>query len=103
LHLGNYEGALKNFVALQDSGEYECYFCIVDWHALTSMYGNVDELRGNIYELLADYISAGLDPKKSVIFLQSSVKEHAELHLLFSMITPISWLERVPSYKEKST
>jgi len=102
LHLGNYEGALKNFVMLQDSGEYECYFCIVDWHALTSMYEKTDQLKNNIYELLADYLASGLDPQKSVIFLQSSVKEHAELHLLFSMITPISWLERVPSYKEKS-
>lgn len=102
LHLGNYEGALKNFVELQNSGKYDCYYCIVDWHALTSIYAKPDELQHNIYELLADYLSSGLDPQKSTIFLQSSVKEHAELHLLLSMITPTAWLERVPSYKEKS-
>lgn len=101
LHLGNYEGALASWVALQNSGKYECYFTIVDWHALTSVWENTSELVERIYQVAADYIAAGLDPQKSAIFVQSQVKEHAELHLLLSMITPISWLERVPSYKEK--
>jgi len=103
LHLGNYEGALKNFVHLQNSGEYDCYYFIADWHALTVLNDNTEQLRNNIYELIADFLSAGLSPDKSVLFLQSSVKEHAELHLLFSMIIPKSWLERVPSYKEKAS
>lgn len=101
LHLGNYEGALSNWVNLQNSGKYECYFTIVDWHALTSVWEDTSELVERIYQVAADYITAGLDPDKSAIFVQSQVKEHAELHLLLSMITPIPWLERVPSYKEK--
>jgi len=101
LHLGNYEGALKNWVNLQNSGKYEMYFCIVDWHALTTAYEDTSGLVDNIYHLAADYIAAGLDPDKVTIFVQSDVKEHAELHLLLSMIAPIPWLERVPSYKEK--
>ncbi len=100
LHLGNYEGALKNWVSLQD--EYDMYCCIVDWHALTADYDKTSELPGKIFEVAVDYISAGLDPNKCAIFVQSAVKEHAELHLLFSMIIPIPWLERVPSYKEKA-
>ena len=101
LHLGNYEGALKNWVKLQDEGEYEMFFCIVDWHFLTSGYSDTDGLKNRVKELAIDYLSAGLDPEKCVIFVQSQVKEHAELHLLLSMITPTSWLERVPSFKEK--
>ena len=101
LHLGNYEGALKNWVDLQNSGKYEIYFCIVDWHALTTAYEDTSDLVERIYQITADYIAAGLDPEKVAIFVQSDVKQHAELHLLLSMITPIPWLERVPSYKEK--
>ncbi|MCD6594914.1 tryptophan--tRNA ligase [bacterium] len=101
LHLGNYEGALKNWVDLQNSGKYEIYFCIVDWHALTTAYENTADIVERIYQITADYIAAGLDPEKVAIFVQSDVKQHAELQLLLSMITPIPWLERVPSYKEK--
>jgi len=100
LHLGNYEGALKNWVALQD--EYEMYGCIVDWHALTADYEETAEFPDRIFQVALDYLAAGLDPEKCSIFVQSHVKEHAELHLLFSMIVPIPWLERVPSYKEKA-
>ncbi|MCP4583408.1 MAG: tryptophan--tRNA ligase [candidate division Zixibacteria bacterium] len=102
LHLGNYEGALKNWVKLQNGGKYDMYCCIVDWHFLTSGYNETEGLKNSVKELAIDYLSAGLDPTKSAIFVQSEVKEHAELHLLFSMITPTSWLERVPSYKEKA-
>ncbi len=101
LHVGNYEGALKNWIKLQDEGKYDCYYCIVDWHSLTVLYDNPEVVRKNTIEVLIDFLSAGLNPEKSVIFRQSDVKEHSELHLLFSMITPISWLERVPTYKEK--
>lgn len=100
LHLGNYEGALKNWVALQN--EYEMYCCIVDWHSLTSLYDHTEVLNDQIFQMAVDFISSGLDPEKCAIFVQSQVKEHAELHLLLSMIIPIPWLERVPSYKEKS-
>lgn len=100
LHLGNYEGALKNWVALQD--EYEMYGCIVDWHALTVDYEQTAEFPDRIFQVALDYLAAGLDPDKCSIFVQSHVKEHAELHLLFSMIVPTPWLERVPSYKEKA-
>lgn len=100
LHLGNLEGALANWVKLQD--EYECYFCIVDWHALTSDYDQTKDLKERIFQMTVDYLAAGLDPDKCAIFVQSQVKEHAELHLLLSMITPVPWLQRVPSYKEKS-
>lgn len=100
LHLGNYEGALKNWVELQD--RYETYLCIVDWHSLTSDYADTDGIKDRVFQMACDYLAAGLDPQKCSIFIQSEVKEHAELHLLFSMITPISWLERVPSYKEKA-
>jgi tryptophanyl-tRNA synthetase len=100
LHLGNYEGALKNWVNLQD--EFEMYSCIVDWHALTSDYDETVKLPERIRQMAIDYLAAGLNPEKTAIFVQSHVKEHAELHLLFSMIIPIPWLERVPSYKEKS-
>lgn len=99
LHLGNLEGALRPWIRLQD--EYEMYCCIVDWHALTTRYHEADQILPASRQVAADYIAAGLDPKKCAIFLQSHVKEHAELHLLLSMITPLGWLERVPSFKEK--
>jgi len=99
LQLGNYMGALANWVTLQDS--YECFFTIVDWHALTSDYADPGAIRENILEVAADWLAAGLDPQRSTIFVQSQVPEHAELHLLLSMIVPLPWLERVPSYKEQ--
>ena len=99
LHLGNFMGALDNWVRLQD--EYECFFIIVDWHALTTDYANPGPIRENIFEVACDWLAAGLDPARSALFVQSEVKEHAELHLLLSMSTPLSWLERVPSYKEQ--
>lgn len=99
LHLGNYLGALQNWVRLQD--EYECFFMIADWHALTTLYQDPSALRENTRQVALDFLAAGLDPEKSVIFVQSSVREHAELHLLYSMMTPLGWLERVPTYKEK--
>ncbi len=99
LHLGNYMGALANWVKLQE--EYECYFFIADWHALTTDYGDTSLIVSNLKEVMLDYLAAGLDPERSVIFLQSLVPQHAELHLLLSMITSLGWLERVPSYKEQ--
>jgi tryptophanyl-tRNA synthetase len=99
LHLGNYEGALRNWVRLQD--QYEMYVGIVDLHALTTMHEDTSELRESCLQLAIDYISAGIDPERTPIILQSLVPEHTELHLLFSMVTPVSWLERVPTYKEK--
>jgi tryptophanyl-tRNA synthetase len=99
LHLGNYMGALANWVKLQD--EYECYFFIADLHALTTDYADPSRLKLNTLDVALDYLAAGLDPERSTIFIQSHVPQHAELHLLFSMITPLGWLERVPSYKEQ--
>jgi tryptophanyl-tRNA synthetase len=99
LHLGNLVGALSNWVKLQD--QYECFFFIADLHALTTGYENVKKLPEDTLDMAADLLSVGLDPKKCVIFKQSDVPEHAELHLLLSMITPLSWLERVPTYKSK--
>jgi tryptophanyl-tRNA synthetase len=101
LHLGNYMGALANWVKLQNSEQYECYFFIADWHALTTEYADTSQVVPNIMEAMLDYLAAGLDPAKSVLFLQSKVLQHAELHLLLSMITSIGWLERVPTYKEQ--
>ena len=101
LHLGNYMGALHNWVKLQDSAQYECYFFIADWHALTTDYADTSNVASATLEVMKDYLAAGLDPAKSVLFLQSNVLEHAELFLLFSMITPLGWLERVPTYKEQ--
>lgn len=98
LHWGNYFGALKNWVKLQD--DYDCYYFIADWHALTTGYEHTDEIAPSVTEMLKDWLAAGLDPKKSVIFIQSWVPEHAELHLLLSMVAPIGWLERVPSFKD---
>jgi len=99
LHLGNYMGALANWVKLQD--QYECYFFIADWHALTTDYADTSQIVPNTKDVLLDYLAAGLDPEKSVLFLQSRVLQHAELTLLLGMITPLGWLERVPSYKEQ--
>lgn len=99
LHLGNYVGALQNWVKMQD--DYRCFFCVVDWHALTTDYADTSRVKENSLEVTFDWLAAGLDPEKSVLFLQSHVPEHAELHLLFSMITPLGWLERVPTYKEQ--
>ena len=98
-HLGNYLGALENWVKLQN--DYECFFSIVDLHALTSAFEDTSKIPENIHNMALDWLSAGLDPEKNVIFIQSKVKEHAELHLLLSMMTPLSWLERVPTYKDK--
>jgi tryptophanyl-tRNA synthetase len=101
IHLGNYMGALHNWVRLQNEPQYECYFCVVDWHALTTDYAEPSQISANAREVMIDYLAAGLDPARSVLFVQSQVKEHAELHLLLSMITPLGWLERVPTYKEQ--
>jgi tryptophanyl-tRNA synthetase len=101
LHLGNYMGALHNWVRLQNQPEYECYFFIADWHALTTDYADPSLIASNRREVILDYLAAGLDPARSVLFVQSDVKQHAELHLLLSMITSIGWLERVPTYKEQ--
>jgi len=99
LHLGNYVGALENWVRMQD--EYQCFFCVVDWHALTTDYADTSRVKENSLEVALDWLAAGLDPEKSVLFIQSHVPAHAELHLLLSMITPLGWLERVPTYKEQ--
>jgi tryptophanyl-tRNA synthetase len=99
LHLGNYMGALANWVKLQD--QYECYFFIADWHALTTDYADTSQIPAYSQGVLLDYLAAGLDPDRSVIFLQSKVLQHAELCLLLGMITPLGWLERVPSYKDQ--
>jgi tryptophanyl-tRNA synthetase len=101
LHLGNYFGALQNWVKLQDDPSNECFFFIADWHSLTSDYADTSQIAQNSIEIATDFLAAGLDPKKVVIFQQSQVMEHAELHLLLSMITPLGWLERVPTYKEQ--
>ena len=99
LHLGNLLGALANWVNMQD--EYDCYFFIADWHALTSDYDNTAPIENNRREIMLDWLSAGLTPEKSTLFVQSFVKEHAELFLLLTMITPVPWLERNPTYKEQ--
>jgi tryptophanyl-tRNA synthetase len=99
LHLGNYHGALRNWVDLQY--QYECYFFVADWHALTTGYDDTSGLQHAIHEMIIDWLSAGLNPGVATLFVQSQVPEHAELHLLLSMITPLGWLERVPSYKDQ--
>jgi len=98
LHLGHYLGVLKNWLKLQQ--DHECFFFVADWHSLTTEYENPAKVRESTRDIVIDWLAAGIDPEKSTIFVQSRVPEHAELHLLLSMITPISWLERVPSYKE---
>ncbi|MDH3627880.1 MAG: tryptophan--tRNA ligase [Acidobacteriota bacterium] len=99
LHLGHLVGALDNWVEMQD--DHDCFFAIVDWHALTTDYADPSQIRQNTREIALDWLAAGLDPERCQIFVQSDVPEHAELHLLLSMIVPISWLERVPTYKEQ--
>ncbi|MCU0235544.1 MAG: tryptophan--tRNA ligase [Acidobacteria bacterium] len=98
-HLGHWEGALKSWVKLQDMGE--CHYSIVDWHALTTEYQDVKNIQGNIRQVLLDLLSVGIDPEKSVVYLQSAVKEISELFLLLGMMTPLGWLERVPTFKEQ--
>ncbi len=97
-HLGNFAGAMRNWLLLQD--KYRCFYCIVTWHALSSEYQNSKALKEYTFEMAIDLLSIGLDPERCVIFNQSEVKEHAELHLLFSMITPLPWVERVPTFKD---
>jgi tryptophanyl-tRNA synthetase len=99
LHLGNFMGALDNWVRLQDA--YECFFAIVDWHSLTTDYADPGAIKDNVLEVACDWLAAGLDPKRSTLFIQSWVPQHAELHLLLSMVVPVPWLERVPTYKEQ--
>jgi tryptophanyl-tRNA synthetase len=99
LHLGHYHGALINWLRLQE--RYRCYFFVADWHALTTDYATPEGIRQSTIEMVIDWLAVGLDPAKSIIFRQSAVKEHAELHLFYSMITPVSWLERNPTYKEQ--
>src|ERR1700730_11191299 len=99
LHLGNYVGALENWVRMQDT--YDCFFFIADWHALTTDYADTSRLKENSIEVLLDWLAAGLDPERCVMFIQSHVPQQGELALLFSMITPLGWLERVPTYKEQ--
>src|ERR671922_2204729 len=99
LHLGNYLGALRNWQDLQH--QYECYYFIADWHALTTDYADTHALKQNMLDNMAGFLAVGLDPEKCTLFIQSRVPEHAELHLLLSMLTPVPWLERVPSYKEQ--
>jgi len=99
LHLGNFVGALDNWVRMQD--QYDCFFFVADWHALTTDYADTSRIKENSMEVLLDWLAAGLDPERCTMFIQSHVPQHAELHLLFSMITPLGWLERVPTYKEQ--
>ncbi len=101
LHLGNFHGALVNWLQLQD--QYECFFFVADWHALTTDYANPEFIKENTYQMIIDWLSVGLTPEKCTIFVQSQVKEHAELYLLLGMITPLPWLERNPTYKEIQT
>lgn len=99
VHLGNYFGAIRNWVQLQES--HRCFYFVADWHALTSDYADPSKIQQSAFEAVADWIAAGLDPSKCDIFVQSEVKEHAELHLLLSMVTPLPWLERVPTFKDQ--
>ena len=99
LHLGNYHGALRNWVALQHT--HEAYFFVADWHALTTGYEDTSQLQGHIREMVIDWLAAGIDPTVATVFVQSQVPEHAELHLLLSMVTPLGWLERVPTFKDQ--
>jgi tryptophanyl-tRNA synthetase len=99
LHLGHYHGVLKNWIKLQN--EYPCLFFVADWHALTTHYDTPEIIEQNVWDMLVDWLAAGVDPAQATLFIQSRVPEHAELHLLLSMITPLGWLERVPSYKDQ--
>ena len=100
LHLGNLHGALQNWVDIQNTGTYDCFYFVADWHALTSDYASTDDLAEYTREMVIDWLSVGLDPEKSTLFIQSHILEHAELFVLLSMITPLPWLERNPTYKE---
>lgn len=99
VHLGHYHGALKNWVKLQSDST--CLFFVADWHALTTHYSNPSTIRENILEMIIDWLAVGIDPKQAILFIQSCIPEHAELHLLLSMLTPLGWLERVPTYKDQ--
>jgi len=99
LHIGHYHGALKNWVRLQD--EFDCYYFVADWHALTTHYESPEVLGASVWDMLIDWFAAGIDPNRSTVFIQSRVPEHAELFLLLSMATPLGWLERVPTYKDQ--
>ncbi len=99
LHLGHYHGALKNWVRLQS--EYPCFYFVADWHALTTHYDTPEIIESNVWEMVIDWLAAGVDPSQATLFIQSRVPEHAELHTLLSMITPLGWLERVPTYKDQ--
>lgn len=99
LHMGNYLGALANWVEMQK--QYECFFFVADWHALTTDYEKTDAISGNVQEIILDWLSAGLDPQKCTMFIQSRIPEHSELFLILSMITPVPWLERNPTYKDQ--
>ena len=103
LHLGNLHGALGNWVELQNSNQYDCFYFVADWHAFTSEYSSTEAIKDNTLNMVIDWLAVGLDPQKSTLFVQSSVIEHAELFLLLSMITPLAWLERNPTYKEMRT
>ncbi|MCS7100798.1 MAG: tryptophan--tRNA ligase [Burkholderiaceae bacterium] len=98
LHIGHYHGALKNWVRLQDT--HECFYFVADWHALTTHYESVEVLSDSVWQMLIDWLAAGIDPQRATIFLQSRVPQHAELFLLLGMVTPLAWLERVPTYKD---
>ena len=98
LHLGHYHGVLKNWISLQH--EYECYYFVADWHALTTSYGDTGDIERHSLDMVVDWLAAGVSPTSATVFIQSKVPEHAELHLLLSMVTPVSWLERAPSYKD---
>jgi tryptophanyl-tRNA synthetase len=99
LHLGNYYGALKNWIELQE--QFECFYFVADWHSLTTLYEDPSHIKKYTFEVAVDWLSAGLDPEKSTLFVQSRIPEHAELHLILSMVVPVPWLERNPTYKEK--
>ncbi len=99
LHLGHYHGVLKNWVELQN--QYECFFFVADWHALTTHYDDPQVIEDSVWDMVVDWLAAGVDPQNATLFIQSRIMEHAELHLLLSMITPLGWLERVPSYKDQ--
>ena len=99
LHLGHYHGVLKNWVELQH--EYQCFFFVADWHALTTHYDDPSIIPQSTWEMVIDWLAAGVNPGEATLFIQSRIPEHAELHLLLSMVTPLGWLERVPSYKDQ--
>ena len=99
LHIGHYHGALKNWARLQN--EYDSFFFVADWHALTTHYEDPAIMEGNIWDMVVDWLAAGIDPERATLFIQSRLPQHAELHLLLSMVTPLGWLERVPSFKDQ--